>query len=315
MHVGRDFFLNFARIWEICARYLSKVMKKRTKRISTLGSRATALVSVCLVLLLLGAAALVGVAGHRLRDDVRGNVGFTVVMERECPQNNLDALKRRLMSTTAVETFTFSSAADILVHETESLGDDIEDILGANPYSSEFEVKVRPAYASSDSVSALAERFADSPGVSSVICDAHLIDNLDSTVSRIEIVLAALAVILLIVSIALINNTVSLSIYGRRFIIHTMKLVGATGGFIRRPFIIASLEGGLIAGFVAGAVLALARFYLPEILPVAEVLVPWQAVILTAICLVAAGALLCFITAFCAANRYLRASYDEMFLK
>ena len=218
-------------------------MNKRAKQISTLGSRATALVSVCLVLFLLGAAALAGLAGHKLRDDARRNIGFTVMMEHECPRTDFDAMKRRLLATPAIETFIYTSAEDILAQESESLGDDIAAMLGANPYSSEFEVRMRPAYANPDSVQVLSERFAEAPGVSSVLCDVNLIAGLDNAINRTGLVLVVLALVLLVVSIALINNTVSLSIYGRRFIIHTMKLVGATGGFIRRPFIISGLGG------------------------------------------------------------------------
>ena len=290
-------------------------MNKRAKQISTLGSRATALVSVCLVLFLLGAASLAGLAGQKLRDDARRNIGFTVMMEHECPQADFDAMKRRLMATPAIETFTYTTAEDILAQESESLGDDIAAMLGANPYSSEFEVRVRPAFANPDSVQALSERFADAPGVSSVLCDTGLIAGLDNAINRTGLVLAGLALVLLIVSIALINNTVSLSIYGRRFIIHTMKLVGATGGFIRRPFIIAALEGGLLAGLVASAALVAVRFYMPSVLLNADALFPWVSVAVIAAAMVTAGALLCALTAMFAANRFLRASYDEMFLK
>lgn len=290
-------------------------MKKKTRHISTLGSRATALVSVCLVLFLLGAAALVGVAGSKLHDEARRNVGFTVMMERECQPGDVEAMKRRLKASPAIDSFEFISADEILAQESESLGDDITALLGANPYSSEFEVRVSPAYAVADSVTALSESFADAPGVTKVLCDAQLIDGIDSTMRRVGLALLAMAAILLIVSIVLIYNTVSLSIYGRRFIIHTMKLVGATGGFIRRPFIVAALEGGVIAGLVAAAGLAALRFYMPSVEAGTEALLPWGAVAAVAAGMVLAGALLCALTAFCAANRYLRASYDEMFLK
>ncbi len=290
-------------------------MNKRAKQISTLGSRATALVSVCLVLFLLGAAALAGLAGHKLRDDARRNIGFTVMMEHECPRTDFDAMKRRLLATPAIETFIYTSAEDILAQESESLGDDIAAMLGANPYSSEFEVRMRPAYANPDSVQVLSERFAEAPGVSSVLCDVNLIAGLDNAINRTGLVLVVLALVLLVVSIALINNTVSLSIYGRRFIIHTMKLVGATGGFIRRPFIIAALEGGLIAGLVASAGLVAMRFYMPSVLLNADVLFPWVSVAVIVAAMVVAGALICALTAMFAANRFLRASYDEMFLK
>lgn len=290
-------------------------MNKRAKKISTLGSRATAFVSVSLVIFLLGTAALVGIVGQRLRANTLGNIGFTIRMERECPQTDFDAMKRRLLSTPGVETFSFISSEDILAQESEALGEDIAEMLGANPYSSEFEVRVRHDYSLADSVTVLSERFADAPGVQTVLCDVGLVDGLDKALSRIGIILAALGILLLIVSMALINSTVSLSIYGRRFIIHTMKLVGATGGFIRRPFVLAALEGGLVAGVVAAAALVAMRYYMPTVFPGAELYLPWGSVAVVAAVMAVAAALLCAVTANFAAGRYLRASYDEMFLK
>lgn len=290
-------------------------MENRNRQISTLGSRATSLVSVCLVLLLLGTAALVGMAGSRLRDAMRASIGFVLVMERECPQATADMLKRRLLADAAVERFSFASADDILAVESESLGDDIVEMLGANPYSGEFDVKLKAPYANGDSVAVLAASYATAPGVRQVIAESDFIDDVDATVRRIGIVLGALALVLLVVSIALINNTVSLSVYGRRFIIHTMKLVGATASFIRRPFVLAAFGGGLCAGAVAAGVLVAARWYLPGVYYPVAALLPWSRVAVVAAALVVLGGVLCGATAFFAANRYLRASYDEMFLK
>ncbi len=289
--------------------------KGRSKRISTLGSRMTAIVSVGLVLVLVGLAAMCGFAGRRLQDEVRRNIGFTVVMDKECAVEQTNTVKTALLSQRGVESFTYSPAEEILARESEYMAQDIAAIAGGNPYNSEFDVKVRPAYASADSVDALSAIFADIPGVHEVTGESTIIEGIDTMVSRSTAILSAAALILLAVAIALINNTVSLSVYGRRFIIHTMKLVGATPGFIRRPFITAGLRDGIIAGLAAAALIIGLRYYLISLDPAAEEFADLHATAIVCAGMVVAGAALTSLTALAAANRYLRASYDEMFLK
>ncbi len=289
--------------------------KRRSKRISTLGARLTSMVSVALVLVLLGLAAMIGLAGATIQDEVKRNIGFVAVMDKECTAEQLNAMKTCLLSQPAVKSFAFSSAEDILASESEYMGQDIAAIADGNPYSSEFDVKVRPAYASADSIASFAAFIADMPGVHEVNSESTVIEGIDTTVRRVTMVLSVMALVLLVVAVALIGNTVSLSVYGRRFIIHTMKLVGATPGFIRRPFVVAGLRDGFIAGLLASAVIVAFRYYAPRVDPIAHELVSWQLVAIVCGAMVLAGAIISSLTALVAANRYLRASYDEMFLK
>lgn len=288
---------------------------KRSRRISTFGSRITSLVSVALVLVLLGVAALMGVVGKNLTDDVRRNLGFVIKMERDVPEASVNQLKQALLASDAVEVLTYNSADDILAQESEYLGEDVSSLLDANPYASEFDIKVRPAYASPDSIAALVDMYDSYQGVSEVVTESAVIEGVDSTLRRVGAILLAVAIVLLAVSIALINNTISLSIYARRFVIHTMKLVGATGGFIRRPFLLAGMVNGLFAGMAATLLLVGARFYISSLDPLLEAVLPWACVAVVCAALVVIGTLICVLTAAFATNRYIRSSYDEMFLK
>lgn len=288
---------------------------RKSRRISTFSSRITSLVSVALVLVLLGIAALMGIAGKNLTDNLRRDLGFFVKMERECPETQINIMKQSLLSSPAINTVTYSSAEDILSQESEYIGEEIGAMLDVNPYSPEFEVKVNPAYASPDSIRMLTERYENAAGVQEIITESAVIEGVDSTLRRISTILLIVAAILLAVSVALINNTVSLSIYGRRFVIHTMKLVGATGAFIRRPFILAGLTNGLTAGALASAFLIGTRIYAGTLDPLIDQALPWPYVAAICVALVAAGAAICVLTARFATNRYIKASYDEMFLK
>ena len=136
------------------------------------------------------------------------------------------------------------------------------------------------------------------PSVDEVVTETAVVDSVNSVLSRTSVVLIAIAAALLIISFVLINNTVSLAVYSRRFITHTMKLVGATGAFIRRPFLLAGAATGAIAAAAACAILAGLRAYAANFAG-----------------LFAAGLLICLAASALSTNRYLRADYDEMFMK
>lgn len=289
--------------------------ERRGRRISTLGSRVTSLASVGLVLLLLGLAAVGGIAGSRLEAEVRSSLGFVVLMTPDCDAVQVNGVKSCLMSHRAVESFAYTDAEEILASESAAMGRDIAAELDGNPYSSEFDVRVRPQYSLPDSIESVAAFLQTLPGVAETIAESSVIENVDTTVRRVALVSAAAGVVLLLIAIALIANTVSLSIYGRRFVIHTMKLVGATGGYIRRPFVLAGLRGGMLAGIVASLILLALRYYVPQEYPLVAELVGWYDTMYVCIGMIVFGGLITAITTIFAANRYIRASYDEMFLK
>lgn len=289
--------------------------EKRNRRISTLGSRITSFVSVGLVLILAGMAVMTGIAGKALSDEVRRNLGFIVKMERNCGDTEVSQLKRNLMGNKGVERLSFMSAEDILAEESQYIGDDVAALLDSNPYAAEFDVRVRPAYASADSISVMTAYYSDFPGVYEIVTESTVIEDVDASLRRAGSVLGIAALLLLVICVALINNTVSLSIYSRRFVIHTMKLVGATGSFIRRPFLNAAAVNGLVAGLVASGVLIGIRFYISSLDPMLAGALPDGAMALVCVSVVAVGVAICLLTASFATNRYLRASYDDMFLK
>lgn len=258
---------------------------------------------------------MTAIAGKRLTDDVRRNLGFIVKMERECQPDHVNALKQSLLADAAIERITFVDADDILQQESEFLGDDITDMLDSNPYSAEFDVRVRPAYAHPDSITSLVACYSRFEGVSDVITESAVIEDVDAALGKAGAVFLIIALVLLVICVALINNTISLSVYSRRFVIHTMKLVGATGAFIRRPFLNAAAVNGLIAGGAASVVLVAIRVYGSTVDPMVTETLPVEAMALVCVGATTLGVLICLVTAFFATSRYLRASYDEMFLK
>ncbi len=269
-------------------RFYHNMPKKRLHHIPLFSTRATATVSVALVLVILGIAALVGLATHGLSRSVRDNMGFVVIFSENVTAADIAQVTDKLKAGGGVRDIQYSSPDDILARWQKMVGED-EDIMklaDVNPFTSELEVKVTDTYASTDSIMTLAAPVMLMPQVSDVKIHNELIDSVNSTLRSISLTLVAVAVALMIVSFVLIFNTVRLSVYSRRFLINTMQLVGATPGFVRRPFILESLVNGAVAGVLASAIVG---------------------------AMLGMGMHICMVAAFFACNRYLSLTYDELY--
>lgn len=289
--------------------------RKPNTRISTLGSRLTSIVSVTLVLIILGILGMTLRASSALSDDIRSNIGFVVKLSREASDIEAGTLRRQISEARFTESLVYSSAEAILAEESELMGTPLDSLLEENPFGAEIEVKVKPAYACTDSITAIAAAMESVPTIDEVVTQATVVDSVNSFLNRLSVVLLAIAAALLVISFVLINNTVSLAVYSRRFIIHTMKLVGATGAFIRRPFLLAGAGTGAIAGVAAAAILAGIRAYGATFDPIVDVLLPWGTMAWLLAAVIVAGVVICVLASVFATNRYLRADYDEMFMK
>ncbi|MCH5326703.1 MAG: hypothetical protein J1E29_05820 [Duncaniella sp.] len=289
--------------------------KKLHFRLPLLSTRATAIMSVALVLLILGLAATVGSVTHRITNSVRENMGFVLILDEGTTASEIESITTRLKSTQGVKEVVYTSPEVILDRWQNLVGDD-EDIMqlaGINPFLPELEVKVLPPYAHSDSIHLLSSPFGLLPQVSDVRVSTELIDKVGNTLHSVSLTLIIIAVALLAVSFVLIFNTVRLTVYSRRFLINTMQLVGATPGFIRRPFLLENLLNGLIASVIAcvglGLILGGTSRFDPSIGD--AVMVMDTALIMAA--MVVVGIIICLAASLVACNRYLSLSYDQLF--
>lgn len=286
--------------------------------IPTLSTQATAVVSVAMVLLILGIVTLLAVAARSVGASVRQSVGYVAIVSESATDAQLRSLRTLLEEAPSTASATYASADDVLerwqaMQPADSSASDIVGMLGINPFSAEWEVKVTEPYASTDSLALVTGPVRAHPAVSEVVIHREMIDAINSTIDTITIALLIVAAALLLISVALINNTVRLSVYARRFTIHTMKLVGATGAYIRRPFVVANVLGGIIAALIAYALLAMLLYYCRAIDPVVTDYLTPRSVALTGLGMLIAGVAICGLAALFAANKYIRAGYDEMF--
>ena len=288
--------------------------KKKALHISALGSRVTSIVSVSLVLVLMGLTALMTCAARKATDNVRRNMGFTVKMEQGTGQADVNAMKTILSRARYVDSFVYTGPEEILAQESEIIGEDIMELVDENPYGAEFDVRLRADWADADSIRAISTVLARQKGVEDVLSDTGIIDSVNRNLRHLSLIMLAVAGALLIISFVLINNTVSLAVYSRRFVIHTMRLVGATAAFIRRPFLSAGAVTGLIAAAVASAILAGIQAYATQADPRLASAFSWADSAAVYALLAVAGVLICLLASAIATNRYLRHDIDDYYM-
>ena len=291
-------------------------MSKNPKKISLIGSRVTSVLSVALVLIIVGLCITLGFTVHRASDAVADGTTIMATVKPGVDFLRVSEMKREFNDAPWCSGYDFIPAKTVLSREVEGMDSLTREgimLLGDNPYGDEFILHVRDGWRSSDSIATLTQRLNKMPGIDIVSNDAATMGQTNDSIHRVMFYLGLVGIVLLFISIVLIKNTISLSIYSRRFNIHTMKLVGATDSFIRRPFVRAGMVTGLIAGVAAVMVVCSIQCYL---MFNDSIVGPWITttdVVLTAIGLVVLGAVIARAAAWWSATNYLKKSYDSLF--
>ena len=288
--------------------------KKRKSAISTFSAQITSTISVTLVLLILGIVAILGVLANNITQNFKGNIGFVVMLDEKITEGQLNVLKQKWSKEKYVASQKFISAEEVFNHEMEIMGDEVLELMaGINPYQPEFEITVKPQYACRDSIDAIKASLTGIEGIKDVLHDTTNIDTLNENINHSILILSIVAAALILISFVLINNTVRLTVYSKRFIIHTMKLVGATDSFIRKPFVINNVIHGIIAAIIADIILAGGIYYLFSYENNAHYALSWTEAGIVFGLLIIIGVAICATAALFATNKYLRSSYDDMF--
>lgn len=286
--------------------------KKRTSLMS-FGKHLTSTVSVGMVLLILGIVGFAAFAASNITKHIRENLGFNMVMSMNADMTQINAMKSRLTSSEFVSSYEYLSPEEILEQENAYLDTDVVGLLGTNPYQPEFSVKVKSEYASVDSLNKIIAPLRSMPIVEEITVHTEIVESINANIGSLSLILVGLAGALLVISFVLINNTVRLTIYSARFLLHTMQLVGATNGFIRRPIVLGNILNGVLAAVVAIGLLVLMRVYAVNVEPDLALALPWGDLVIVFLGLVAGGMLICGIASWISTNKYLYQSYDDMF--
>lgn len=284
-------------------------------RISNWAAHMTTGVSVTLALLTLGIIALIWIAATTESHRVMEKIEISVIMADSVSENRAMEIREAIEKQPFTVSATYISKKQALRNWQDATGEDLERTFGVNPLSPEVAFTVKSEYTSSEAIAKIKNALEEVDGVAEVgVPDNEIIEAMNANIRRLTLGLTMLAAVMLVISFVLINNTVRLSIYSRRFTIHTMQLVGATNGFIRRPFVMSNALVGALSGLVAsgliGAVFAVAPGFGFEAL---TQLVGWNMMGVLSGILILAGTLICAAAAALATTKHLVQDYEDLF--
>lgn len=273
----------------------------------------TATISTTLVLVLLGIIVLFVLTARNLSDFVRENINVSVLISDELDSLQIADMEKTLTAAPYAKSVEYISKEQALKEEILAQGIDPTEFIGTNPYTASFEVKIKADYANPDSLGAAVKALKGNGDVVDVIYSKDLIKSVNDNIRKVSIILLIIAALFTYISFALINNTVRLTIFSKRFIINTMKLVGASWGFIRRPFLAQSFILGIVSAAVADALLICGLYWLRNFEPQITAVIDLKAVLIVSATVFLFGILITFLCTFLSLNKYLRMSSNALY--
>lgn len=276
-------------------------------------SRPISIISIALVLFLLGLVFLIGLLGNKLSVYVKENISFSIVLKDNLRESDIKRMQKALDVLPYIKSTEYISKEQAAKELEEELGENPETFLGFNPLLASIEVKLHSEYANADSLRLIEKKIKNYTSVSDLLYRKDMMQMVNDNVKRVSLILLVLAVMLMSISFVLISNTIRLLIYSKRFLIHTMKLVGATSGFIRRPFVCYNVVSGIFASILAILMLTGSLYYLQnelsgfiQLLDVKVLMVVYAGVLIM-------GTLLSVTATVFAVNKYLRMGVDKLY--
>lgn len=287
--------------------------KNRVNSAAFFNAKITSVISITLVLLLLGITILTLFVGKGISSYVKENMSFNVVLCDDISTDQIATFRKRVDAQPFVKSSRLISKEEAKEQLTNDLGDDPEALLGYNPASDCVEIFLKSEYANNDSIPMIEKAIKKESTVQDLLYRQEALDLINNNLSKVTMILLILSGVLLIISFTLIRNTIRLSIYSKRFLIHTMRLVGATNKFIRKPFIIRNIVDGIVAALIACSIIWGMLYYFGlqyvdifTVISLSELAVIFGIVVIL-------GIVISFLATLFAVNRYLRMKTDTLF--
>lgn len=269
--------------------------------------------STTLVLVLLGVMCALLLSARSLSDYIKSNMTMSVVVSSKLSEAEVLNFRKQLDKRLYVSASKYVSSAQILEEQIKELGADPVEFLGYNPYEPSIDLTLKNEYACPDSMAMLEKSLLKDKRVTQVVYHREIIEVVNDNIHKVAIVLLGFMVVLTLISWSLIGNAVRLSIYSKRFILHTMKLVGATWGFIRRPFVVHNMYIGLLSGIAADVLLG-GIFYLALCEePALITILPPVSLAVIAVAVIIFGIFMTVSCAYSSVNRFLRMRGDDLY--
>lgn len=285
--------------------------KKRPSFLST--QAITTTISTTLVLVLLGIIVLFVLTAHNLSNYVRENINVSVLISDELDSLQIKKMEHAFKQAPYAKSVEYISKEQALKEEIVAQGVDPTEFIGMNPYTASFEIKINADYANPDSLQAAVKALKGNSDIVDVIYSKDLIKSVNENIRKVSIILLIIAALFTYISFALINNTVRLTIFSKRFIINTMKLVGASWNFIRRPFLTNSFTLGIVSAVIADAFILSGLYWLKSFEPQITSVIDLKAVAIVTAAVFLFGILITFFCTYVSLNKYLKMSSNELY--
>ena len=286
----------------------NKIMRRRL-----LNAYLSSVISISLVLLLVGVASMLLVNAKSVSDYFKENMQVSVMMKQTVSDEKALEFKERLEGERYIKSTTFISKEQGQRELAAQLGEDFLDVFETSPIPVSIDVTLTADYVSADSLEMVRNEISESNLVDEVVYQRSLVDALNANLSRISFILGIFIALLLFISFVLINNTVRLNVFARRFTIHTMKLVGATRSFIRAPFLVQSAFQGLFAAFIAIIILVGLMFLMrSEFSQLFEIFRMDLLLIVIGI-VILSGLVICLVSTYFVVNKLISLRKDELY--
>jgi cell division transport system permease protein len=276
-------------------------------------SYLTLVISVSLVLFLLGVLGLILINAKELSDYFRESLSFSVMLNDDAKEADIRMLQKDLDGKLYVKSTEYVSKDEAAVKMKEDLGEDFINFLGDNPLPPSIDVYLYANYTSPDSVARIEKYVLEYPFVKEVYYQESLLFLINENVRKISFFLLVISSFLFLIALTIINNTIRLSVYSKRFIIRTMQLVGATRSFIRRPFLVQSAFHGLMAALIAMGLLMGLLYLIEKEFFMMFTFESTNLLIILGVSLIVTGVLINIISTFFSVNRYLSISEDKLY--
>ena len=273
----------------------------------------SAVISISLVLLLVGVASMLLVNAKSVSDYFKEHMQISVLLKQEVEDDEALAFQAELDSLEFIHSTRFVSREEGTEEMKEMLGEDFLSVFETSPVPSSLELTLEAQYVEADSLDKVKARLLESPLVDEVDYQQSLVESLNENIGKISLLLGVFIVLLLFISFVLINNTVRLNVFARRFTIHTMKMVGATRSFIRSPFMVQAVFQGLFAAFLALLLLLLALFCVRRSFAQLFSIVQLKLLLLVIGIVIVSGVVICVVSTYFVVNKLVSLKRGELY--
>jgi|TARA_B110000914_G_scaffold36662_1_gene29673 cell division transport system permease protein len=289
----------------------SKEQKFTSSRVRS--SYISVVISMTLVLFVLGTLGVLVLSARDLGAAVRENFTFTLVLDENIPEAELRTLLKTQQLASYAKSAELVTKEEAARHLEEDLGEDFIAFLGYNPLSNTIDINLRAEIVAAGDLDALKKELIDRDYIIDVLYDRDLVGLVNDNIEKITYLLFAAALLLLMVALALINSSIRLTIYSKRFLLKTMQLVGATSGFIRRPYLINSLMLGILSTVLSVSLLLFSGWAFNQYFPAFALLITRETFLMVSLLLLILGLIVPGVSTAIAIRRYLKLRTNELY--